>query len=127
MSIKHKRLESQLQRALSEILKAELKNQDIGLVSITGVELTNDLSFLTIFVHFMGAQDSKQEQALEPLAAKKGAIKALLGKKVAMRKMPELIFKIDTSFAEASKIEALLAEAKAKDELSNNAKETEEL
>ena len=119
MSIKHKRLESQLQRALSEILKAELKNQDIGLVSITGVELTNDLSFLTIFVHFMGAQ--------EPLAAKKGAIKALLGKKVAMRKMPELIFKIDTSFAEASKIEALLAEAKAKDELSNNAKETEEL
>ncbi|GBU11014.1 ribosome-binding factor A [Erysipelotrichaceae bacterium] len=107
-SIKHQRLESQLQRALSEIIAQDLKNKDMGLVSITAVELTNDLSYLTVFVHFMNSREDKQEANLETLEKKSGAIKAILGKKVSLRKMPELIFKIDTSFAEAEKIEGLL-------------------
>lgn len=110
-NLKLKRLESQLQRALSEIIAQDLKNQDVGVVSITGVDLTNDLSYLTVYVHYLNSQDNKQEEALIPLERKKGAIKAALGRKVQMRKMPELIFKIDDSFAEASKIEALLKEA----------------
>ncbi|MGL5043246.1 MAG: 30S ribosome-binding factor RbfA [Culicoidibacterales bacterium] len=115
-SIKHKRLESQLQRIISEIIAIDLKNKDMGLVSITGVELTNDLSYLKIFVHFMNSREDKQDNGIEALQKKEGAIKAILGKKVSMRKMPALIFKVDTSFAQAQKIENLLKEVKKNDE-----------
>ncbi len=115
-SIKHKRLESQLQKTISEIIAMDLKNKDMGLVSITGVELTNDLSYLKVFVHFMNSSEDKQENNLEALQKKEGAIKAILGKKVSMRKMPELIFKVDTSFAQAQRIEALLKQVKTEDE-----------
>lgn len=115
-SIKHKRLESQLQKTISEIIAMDLKNKDMGLVSITGVELTNDLSYLKVFVHFMNSSEDKQENNLAALQKKEGAIKAILGKKVSMRKMPELIFKVDTSFAQAQRIEALLKQVKTEDE-----------
>ena len=115
-SIKHKRLESQLQKTISEIIAMDLKNKDMGLVSITGVELTNDLSYLKVLVHFMNSSEDKQENNLEALQKKEGAIKAILGKKVSMRKMPELIFKVDTSFAQAQRIEALLKQVKTEDE-----------
>lgn len=109
VSIKHKRLESQLQKAISEIIANDLKNKKhLEFLSVTGVELTNDLSYLKIFIHFMDVSEDKQAEALEVLEKKSGAIKSILGKKVSMRKMPELIFKIDTSFAQAEKIENLL-------------------
>jgi ribosome-binding factor A len=116
-TIKHKRLESQLQRTISEIITHDLKNRrDLEFVSITDVELTNDYSFLKIFVHFLNVSDDAQEQSLELLESKSGAIKAILGKKVSMRKMPELIFKIDKSFKEAGKINALLKQVEITDD-----------
>lgn len=115
-SVKHKRLESQLQKAVSEIIAQDLKNKkDIEFVSVTGVALTTDLSYLKIFVHFMNIKEDNQPKALEVLAKKAGAIKMVLGKKVSMRKMPELIFKIDGSFAEAHKIDQLLRQTKSRD------------
>lgn len=116
VNIKHKRLESQIQRALSEIIGMELKNNDFGLVSVTDVELTRDLSFLKIFVHFLKAADKNQENYLELLEKKAPAIRVLLGRKVQMRKVPELIFAIDESFEKSAKITALLNQTKKTNE-----------
>ena len=126
-SIKHKRLETDIRKALAEVLRTDLKNKkNLEFVSITDVELTNDLSFLTIYVHFTDASDTSQETRLEELSKKSSAIRTALARRVHMRKMPQLIFKVDTSFAYASKIDALLAEAKSKDSEFNTDEVTED-
>jgi len=115
-SIKIKRLETDIKRALSEVLHVDIKNlKNSALITITDVELTSDLSYLTIYVHFANATDGTQEKHLEELKRKSTAIRTALAKRVHMRKMPELIFKVDTSLANADRIEELLKEAKAKD------------
>jgi len=115
-SIKIKRLETDLKRALAEVLRVDIKNlKNSDLITITDVKLTSDLSYLTVYVHFATAQDETQEKHLAALKQKATAIRAALAKRVDMRKVPELIFKVDTSLENADRIEALLKEAKAKD------------
>jgi len=115
-SIKTKRLETDIKRALSEVLRVDIKNlKNNDVVTITDVSLTSDLSYLTVYVHFATAQDTTQEKHLADLKQKGPAIRAALAKRVPMRKVPELVFKIDNSFANADRIEELLKEAKAKD------------
>jgi len=114
--IKIKRLETDIKRALSEILHVDIKNlKGSELITITDVSLTSDLSYLTVYVHFATVEDDKQEAHLEALKQKAPALRTALAGRVPMRKSPELIFKIDTSFENADRIEALLKEAKAKD------------
>lgn len=48
MSIKIERLNDQFQKEISIILNTEVKNQDIKFVTITGCEITNDLSFCKV-------------------------------------------------------------------------------
>lgn len=115
-TIKHKRVETDIKRALSEVLRSDLKNRtNLEFVSITDVSLTNDLSYLTIYVHFTNIADDKQHTHLEELEKKASAIRTALAKRVQLRKMPELVFKIDESFANASRIDALLRQVKTDD------------
>lgn len=117
VSIKHKRIETDIKRALAEVLRTDLKNRtNLELVSITDVELTNDLSYLTIYVHFAAAKDETQDKYLADLEKKSSAIRAALAKRVKLRKMPELIFKVDQSFANANRIDELLRQVKAQDD-----------
>lgn len=117
-SIKIKRMETDIKRALSEILRTDLKNtKNIELATITDVKLTSDLSYLTVYVHFANATNETQEKHLADLTKKATAIRTALAKRVSMRKVPELIFKVDNSFAQADRIEQLLKEAKEKDKV----------
>jgi len=112
-SIKHKRIETDIKRALAEVLRSDLKNKkNLELVSITDVALTSDLSYLTIYVHFATAQDEKQSNHLVDLEKKSSAIRTALAKRIKLRKMPELIFKVDESFAAANRIDELLRQVK---------------
>ncbi len=106
------RLESSIKRALSDIINFEVKN-NIGLVTITDCELTQDLSFLTVFYTVLSEKDKKK--AKEGLESSKGFIRSTLVSKVSMRKAPEIIFKYDNSYANGSRIEELLEEIKRKE------------
>ena len=107
------RLESNIKKALSDIVNFEVKN-NIGLVTITDVSITSDLSYLTIYYTVLSEKDKKK--AKEGLEGSKGYIRSSLAKKVSMRKVPELIFKYDTSYENASHIEELLEEIKTKEQ-----------
>jgi len=125
--IKIKRLETDIKRALAEILRVDIKNfKNNDVITITDVKLTSDLSYLTIYVHFATAQDATQEKHLSDLKQKAPAIRKALAQRVDMRKVPELIFKVDNSLANADRIEELLKEAKAKDAKNQHNNDEEE-
>ncbi|MCB9498532.1 MAG: 30S ribosome-binding factor RbfA [Bacillales bacterium] len=99
--------ESSIKRTLSDIIQNEVKN-NIGFVTITDVSLTSDYSYLTVYYTVLSMKDKKK--AKEGLESSKGFIRTALASRVKMRKVPEIVFKLDTSYDNASRIEDLIKE-----------------
>ncbi len=112
-NVKIQKLEKQIEIELSKILLTDVKD-DIGFVTITGVNLTNDLSFAKIYYSVLGNEDKKNAVA-KKLNKVKGFLRTSLGSRVQMRKVPELIFAYDESIEYGNKIEKIITEIKEKD------------
>ena len=105
MGISLQRLESNALRELSMILRQDAKNKHLSSVTVTEVRITNDLSYMTIFYTFYQGKEENYQKALEDC---KGYLRSQLAKKLKARKMPELIFKRDTSLDYGNHINDLL-------------------
>ena len=103
MSIKIERLNDQFQKEISIILNTEVKNQDIKFVTITGCEITNDLSFCKVY--FTVLDDSKKDKALKSASS---YIRGLLSQRIDIRHTPELRFIYDESIEYGNKIEHII-------------------
>lgn|SRR5690606_25973708 len=101
------RVGEQIKKELSQIIQQELKDPRIGFITVTGVEVTNDLSQAKVFLSVLGS-DEQKENTLSALARGKGFLRSELGRRVQLRHTPELIFKFDSSIEYGSRIEALL-------------------
>lgn len=102
------RVAAQLQRELAELLRTEVHDSQLGMVTVSDVEVTRDLSLAKAYVSFLGA-------ALEPRACVKRLSESVpmlrhaLGKRMRLRVMPELRFLHDESITRGQRMEALLA------------------
>lgn len=111
--IKIQKLERQIERELAQIFLNDVKD-DMGFITITGVNLTNDLSFAKVYYTVLGNKDKKDAVARR-LENAKGFIRTTLGTRVQMRKLPELIFTYDESIEYGNKIEELIEKIKEKE------------
>lgn len=109
------RLNEQLKRELSELIRTEVRDPRIGLVTITGVETAADLGSARVFVRVVG-DASELASTLEGLEAAAPFLRSLLGRMLRIRKIPELRFREDRSFEYARRIESLLAEVIPEDD-----------
>lgn len=107
---KIQKLERQIEKELSRIFLNDVK-EDVGFITITGVDLTNDLSFAKIHYTVLGNEEKKQAVA-KRLEKTKGFVRTTLGSRVQMRKLPELIFVYDESIEYGNKIEKLIEQIK---------------
>lgn len=114
-SIAHKRKESLVMQAVSEIVTEELTNSNISYPTVTSVYLSNDLSTLEVYLTF----ESNEERSLEAISKTAGFVKKKLANKVSLRKLPNIIFKIDESIASGRRIDEILKKIKDKDENNN--------
>ena len=112
MGISLQRLESNALRELSIILRQDAKNKHLSSVTVTEVRITNDLSYMTIFYTFYQGKEENYQEALESC---KGYLRSELAKKLKARKMPELIFKRDTSLDYGNHIDDILVEIHKKE------------
>ena len=83
----------------------------VGLVTVTGVDVTRDLRHAKVFVSIMGS-DEERRATLEGLDSAAGHLRSRIGRVLRLRVAPEITFRYDDSVARAAKIEALLAEIK---------------
>ena len=79
----------------------------VGLVTVTGVDLTRDLRRANIFVSVMGTE-SERAATLDGLASLAGHLRSHVTRALGLRVAPELYFKLDESVQRAARIEALL-------------------
>ncbi|EGL19574.1 MULTISPECIES: 30S ribosome-binding factor RbfA [Paenibacillus] len=101
------RVGEQVKKEISQILQSEIKDPRIGFLTVTGVDVTNDLSQAKVYLSVLGT-DEQKEGTLKALSSASGYIRSELGKRIRLRKVPELIFKFDTSIDYGSRIESLL-------------------
>lgn len=84
----------------------------VGLVTVTGVEVSRDLRVATVFVSIYGS-DTEREATLDGLASVAGHLRARVGRALRLRVAPEIVFKQDESIARAARIENLLSQIKS--------------
>jgi ribosome-binding factor A len=108
--VKTDRLETLVQREISDILQNEV-HDTLGFITVTAVKITNELSFMYVYYTVLGNPDqlAHTQAALERA---KGFIKNQVAARVKMRKMPELVFKVDEAFSKGLKVDSLLKKIK---------------
>jgi ribosome-binding factor A len=103
------RLNEQLKREISELIRTQVRDPRVGLVTITGVEVAADLGSARVFVRRGGSEDDL-ESTLEGLRAAAPFLRKELGGILSIRKIPELRFQKDRSLEHAQRIERILSE-----------------
>jgi ribosome-binding factor A len=100
---------------ISDILLKHVRDPRVKLVTITRVKLTDDLRLAKIFFVEMG-KDTCDPEVKKGLQSATGFLKRELGKRLQLRYIPELLFKVDESFEYGSRIDRLLAEIRQEEE-----------
>ena len=108
-SMRAERLAEVIRAEASEIFQRDLKDPRIGFVSITDVEVTADLRHAKIFVSVLGDEEAKQ-RSMAGLNRAKGHIRSELGRRLALRFVPEIHFRLDESIERGSRIVSLIRE-----------------
>ncbi len=106
-NVRAHRVGEQMKKELSDIIIRELKDPRISFVTVTGVDVTGDLQQAKIFITVLGSEKQKEE-TLAGLSKAKGFIRSEIGKRIRLRKTPELFFEFDESIDYGNRIETLL-------------------
>lgn len=94
---------------ICSVLSRGLNDPRIGFVTITAVELCDDLSLAKVFFTVIGDDKAKKDTEAG-LNSAKGFIRREVGKNLTIRHTPELLFKYDSSLDYASRIDSILKE-----------------
>jgi ribosome-binding factor A len=102
-----RRVGEQLQRELATLIRDEIGDPRLGMVSISGVEVSRDLSHAKVFFSTLGEQQDA-DMSLQVLQGAAGFLRRLLGQRLVMRHVPQLQFKQDHSLEEGARLSALI-------------------
>lgn len=102
------RLGDQVRKVISEIIQRKLRNPQLGMVTITDVELTKDLRQAKVFYSVYGDETVRQSSA-KALRQSTGFIQSELSRSIRIRKVPVLEFIFDESVERGLRIQELLA------------------
>lgn len=105
------RLSHQLQQEIAIILQRELKDPRLGFVTITKVDLSNDLSHAKIGYSCLGSAEERA-RSQEALDRAVGFIRSLVKKRLRLKIIPELVFRYDDTIAQALDLAAKLDQLK---------------
>jgi len=105
-SVKLERYNSLFVKEISSIIQNDVKDNNIKFVTITGCEITNDLSFAKVFYTVL--DDSKKKETKQALEKASGFIRGEISKRVEIRHTPELRFVYDNSSEYGTNIERLI-------------------
>jgi len=98
------------------LLRGEIRDPRVGMVTISGVEVTRDLSVATVRVLPHADDDAAREAAVEGLESASGYLRRIVAKEMTTRSVPELRFVRDRGLEHAQRIDQLLEEIKRGEE-----------
>lgn len=106
------RVADYLQRELAALIQHEVRDPRVGMVSITGVDVSRDLGHARIYCTVMGSDSGEDAQeSIEALNKAAGFLRSLLSRDSAMRSVPQLRFYFDASVGRGRDMEKLIRRA----------------
>lgn len=118
------RINSQLQRELSELIRTELTDPRIGGLTITDVVVAQDVRNAKVSVSQLGS-DNELKQAVKALNGAAGRLRHLLVDRLRIRHVPTLHFSADMALRDADRVGGLIREAIASDQAADRAADCE--
>lgn len=109
-SVKNTRINSEVQKELSNIIRGEIKDPRINpLTSVVAVEVSPDLKNCKAYISVLGDEES-QKDTIKGLKSAEGYIRMLLAKRINLRNTPEINFVLDQSIEYGVKMSKLIDE-----------------
>lgn len=118
--VKHRafRLAESIKIEVSRIIRDEIKDPRLGFVTVTDVEVADDIRYAKVFVSVMGNED-EVKNSMDVLTRASGYVRSEIGKVLRLRYMPEISFKYDKSIEHGAHISKLLREVGVKGDSSD--------
>lgn len=108
-----RRVGEQIQRELADLIRTEIRDPRVGMVTINAVEVSKDLGHAKVYVTVM--DDTQREQTLEGLQRASGFLRGELGRRMFIRTVPQLHFHYDESVSRGARLNSLIDAALADD------------
>ncbi|OFZ99636.1 MAG: ribosome-binding factor A [Betaproteobacteria bacterium RBG_19FT_COMBO_58_11] len=109
-----RRVAEQIQRELAELIQLELKDPRVGMVTLTGVEVSADYAHAKVFFSLLGDQ-ARVNEAIKGLNSAAGFLRSQVAHRMKLRVMPMLHFMHDISIEQGARLDKLIADAVAED------------
>ena len=109
-----RRVADQIQKELSEIIRLDLNDPRIGMITISEVEISADFAYSKIFYTVLGSTEDR-ENSEAGLRRATGFLRTALGKRLRIHNIPELRFVYDTSIERGVHLSLLIDRAVADD------------
>ena len=100
-----------IRQTVAAFLTGNVRDPRVGFVTVTGVDVSPDLTHARVRVSVMGSEEEK-ERSLEGLASAARFLRAQLGRELRLRLTPELRFELDRGLDHAQRIDRVLRELK---------------
>ena len=115
-SIKNPRINGEVQRELSDIIRTELKDPRVHPVATTvvAVEVTPDLKYCKAYISVLGGEEAGKA-TIQGLKSAVGFIRSQLAKRINLRNTPEITFILDQSIEYGVNMSRLIDEVTARD------------
>lgn len=109
-----RRVADQMQRELSELIRLEIKDPRVGMLTLTEVEVTRDMDHAKVFFTTLGGKP-EHEACLEGLQRASGFLRTQLSQRMQLRQVPKLSFVYDHSVERGMQLSQLIETAVAED------------
>ena len=102
-----------LRRELAQLIQTEIKDPDIGFISLSDVEVSRDLAHAKVFITVF--EEEKASPTIKALQHSAGFLRKRLGQQLRMRNIPELHFVHDASVETGQRMDQLIETAVSSD------------
>lgn len=103
------RVAGQIRRDLAKLIQKEIKDPEVGFVSLSDVEVTRDLSHAKVYITVF--EPEKAAESIKALSRAAAFLRHRLGQELRLRHVPELHFLHDSSVETGGHIDELIAKA----------------
>jgi len=103
------RVAGQIRRDLAKLIQTEIKDPEVGFISLSDVEVTRDLSHAKVFIKVFNPETA--DTSIKALRRAAAFLRRRLGQELRLRHVPELHFVHDDSVEQGSHIDELIAKA----------------
>nr|WP_298250626.1 30S ribosome-binding factor RbfA [uncultured Halomonas sp.] len=106
------RVADQLQKELAVLIQREVKDPRLGMITVSGVDVSRDLGYADVHVTLLGEDTPERiKENLKVLKQAAGFLRGQVARRIKLRHVPELRFHYDESVVRGQRLSSLIDEA----------------